>query len=128
MEHSGELRVVDRPYTVCVRSLFLANFKYGISMFLLVISVNLTVHGKDHTNTIFKVSLSIQLARKSTQSFLNICPDMSINNTKHNTNIIDIPTLFMSTFMGRIANFVYWVVSVDGRIALHTTKTLTLTQ
>ena len=37
-------------------------------MFLLVISVNLTVHGKDHTNTIFKVSLSIQLARKSTQS------------------------------------------------------------
>ena len=41
-----------------VRSLFLVNLKYGISMFLLVISVN-------HTNTIFKVSLWILLTRKS---------------------------------------------------------------
>jgi hypothetical protein len=41
-----------------VRSLFLVNLKYGISMFLLVIYVN-------HTNTIFKVSLWILLTRKS---------------------------------------------------------------
>ena len=101
MEHSGELRVVDRPYTVCVRSLFLANFKYGISMFLLVISVNLTVHGKDHTNTIFKVSLSIQLARKSTQSFLTVAT-LSICGVNCGPSLVKCGVTLRS-YMGRIA-------------------------
>jgi hypothetical protein len=91
-------------------------------MFLLVISVNLTVHGKDHTNTIFKVSLLIQLVRKSMQSFHYSY--LYANENRQQT----AGTLKIKPNLGRIANFVYWVVSVDGRIALHTTKTLTLTQ
>ena len=41
-----------------VGSFFLVNLKYGISMFLLVISVN-------HTYSIFKISLWILLTRKN---------------------------------------------------------------
>ena len=61
-------------------------------MFLLVISVNLTVHGKDHTNTIFKVSLSIQLARKSLQTAVNnVTSPVKVNShvvSKVNSHVV----------------------------------------